>query len=140
MIPNCAFFNNNVECRLSMRKSLLPYSRHKLCSYWNPICKRTLAPRKMRMRPLTQVINHQLDLYYNLQKYKCGYRPTKVYENIYVLADLGALRAPLPAIEPWIGGVEQTQTVHKSKLRTNPNCAQTQTSNKPKVRTNLNFE
>ena len=48
--------------------------------------------------------------------------------NIYILADLGALRAPLPAATPdrW--------------SRTNPNFAQTQTANKPKVRTNLNFE
>ena len=39
-----------------------------------------------------------------------------------------------------IGGVEQTQTSNKLKLRTNPNFAQTQSSNKPKARTNLNFE
>ena len=47
---------------------------------------------------------------------------------IYILADLGALRAPLLARTPdrW--------------SRTNPNFARTQTSNKPKVRTNLNFE
>ena len=46
----------------------------------------------------------------------------------YLLADFGALRAPLPARTPdrW--------------SRTNPNFAQTQTSNKPKVWTNLNFE
>ena len=48
--------------------------------------------------------------------------------NILLLADLGALRAPLPVrtSDRW--------------SRTNPNFAQTQTSDKPKVRTNLNFE
>ena len=47
-----------------------------------------------------------------------------LYINIYELADLGALRASLPARTPdrW--------------SRTNPTCAQTQTSNKSKFQTN----
>ena len=49
---------------------------------------------------------------------------------INILADLGALRAPLPA-RTRIGGVEQTQTSNKPKVRTNLNFEQTQTSNKP---------
>ena len=55
-----------------------------------------------------------------------NYRHINKY--IIILADLGALRAPLPARTPdrW--------------SRTNPKFAQTQTSNKPKVRRNLNFE
>ena len=42
---------------------------------------------------------------------------------LLLLADLGALRAPLSA-RPQIGGVEQTQTSHKPKLRTNPKFEQ----------------
>ena len=69
-------------------------------------------------------------------------RPTKVqrltgsikangqytYVYIIILADLGALRAPLPAGTPdrW--------------SRTNPNFEQTQSSNKSKLQTNPNFE
>ena len=52
----------------------------------------------------------------------------KKYIYIYILADLGALRAPLPA-----GAPDRWSQI-------NPNFAQAQTSNKPKVRTNLNFE
>ena len=64
---------------------------------------------------------------------------------VYILADLGALRAPLPARTPdrWSRtnpNFAQTQTSHKPKLRTNPNFAQTQTSHKPKLHTNPNFE
>ena len=42
--------------------------------------------------------------------------------------------------EPWIGGVEKTQTSNIPKVWTNQNFARTQTSINPKVRTSPNFE
>ena len=59
-------------------------------------------------------------------------REAKIFDDFNVFTRLYLL-------EPRIGGVEQTQTSNKPKLRTNSNFAQTQTSNKPKLRTNLNF-
>ena len=56
-----------------------------------------------------------------------------IYMFVYILADLGALRASPPQ-NP--GSVVSK----KPKLRTNPNFEQTQSSNKSKLRSNPNFE